>query len=363
MKITFVMPQPDMSGGNRVIAVYAQRLKKRGHEVCMVCAGPRPLPFRHCVKSFALGRGWPRIPLMRPSHFDRLDIACTRLKKFRPIVDSDVPDGDVVVATWWETAEWVAGLSPSKGAKAYFMQDYGGAGQPIDKVRQTWRLPLHIITISNWLCDLVLETRNTEVIVVPNSVDLDVFDLPPRNKPVRSTVGFLYTPLPQKGADICIKAVDLARARIPNLRVVAFGSRPATDELPLPEGTEFACRLPDGQLKSIYGVCTAWLFGTRREGFGLPILEAMACRTPVIGTPAGASPELLSKGGGILVKPEDAQDMARAIERVHSLSDAEWRAMSDLAYATATGYTWQDATDAFERALNEAIERTKHKTE
>ena len=94
----------------------------------------------------------------------------------------------------------------------------------------------------------------------------------------------------------------------------------------------------------------------------MPILEAMACRTPVIGTPAGASPELLSRGGGILVKPEDAQDMARAIEQVHALPEADWRAMSDLAYATAAGYTWEDATNAFERGLTRAIERTQKGT-
>jgi len=44
----------------------------------------------------------------------------------------------------------------------------------------------------------------------------------------------------------------------------------------------------------------------------LPILEAMACRTPVIGTPAGPAPELLGAGGGILVRPEDPADMAMA---------------------------------------------------
>ena len=42
----------------------------------------------------------------------------------------------VVIATWWETAEWVAGLSPRKGAKAYFLQHHEvHPGQPVDRVR------------------------------------------------------------------------------------------------------------------------------------------------------------------------------------------------------------------------------------
>ena len=52
----------------------------------------------------------------------------------------------------------------------------------------------------------------------------------------------------------------------------------------------------------------------RSDGFGLPI----------IGTPAGAAPELQACVGGILVKPKDPEDMAKAIEQICQLSDAEW---------------------------------------
>ena len=85
----------------------------------------------------------------------------------------------------------------------------------------------------------------------------------------------------------------------------------------------------------------------------------MACHTPVIGTPAGAASELLSGGAGILVKPEDPEDMAMAIEKVCTMSDSEWRALSDAAYAKATSYTWDDAAKLFEAALQTAIQRSK----
>ncbi|MEG4506666.1 hypothetical protein QUA81_03325 [Microcoleus sp. F6_B4] len=44
-----------------------------------------------------------------------------------------------------------------------------------------------------------------------------------------------------------------------------------------------------------------------------------------------APPELLAGGGGILVKLEDPEDMAKAIEQICQLPDAEWRAMSEAA--------------------------------
>ncbi|WP_228042072.1 MULTISPECIES: hypothetical protein [unclassified Tychonema] len=60
---------------------------------------------------------------------------------------------------------------------------------------------------------------------------------------------------------------------------------------------------------------------------------------------------MLAGGGGILVKPEDpedmAKDMAKAIEQICQLSDAEWRVMSETALETVINYTWKDATDLF----------------
>jgi glycosyltransferase involved in cell wall biosynthesis len=87
----------------------------------------------------------------------------------------------------------------------------------------------------------------------------------------------------------------------------------------------------------------------------LPILEAMACRTPVIGTPAGAAPDLLCDGGGLLVRPEDPRDMARAIVQVHAMDEPAWMSMSDAAYEVASRFTWDHATDLFEAALHRAI--------
>ncbi len=84
----------------------------------------------------------------------------------------------------------------------------------------------------------------------------------------------------------------------------------------------------------------------RSDGFGLPI----------IGTPAGAARELLAGVGGILVKPKDPQDTAKAIEQISQLSDAEWRAMSKTALEKVINYDWEDATNLFEVALYSAVE-------
>ena len=354
MRINFVIGRADLSGGLRVIATYAERLQKRGHEVFAV-SRPRAKPkLRERLRAFVRRRKPPLGPHNSPSHFDGSIVQHRRLESFRAVKAADLPDADVCVATWWETVEWVNALPAPKGVKLQFMQDYEVFGGPKERVDAACRIPIPRICVADWVARKMREEFHLpakDVIVIPNSVDLERFHAPRRGKQAVPCVGLMYTPFRNKGADVSIAAINLVRKKVPNLRVVAFGANEESGLLPLPEGTTYYHRAPDPQLKEIYSQADAWLFGTRIEGFGLPILEAMACRTPVLGTPAGAAPELLSRGGGILVPMEDPAAMARAIERVIAMSEPEWRDMSDNAYRTASRYTWEDATDRFEEAL------------
>ncbi|MEG4579747.1 glycosyltransferase family 4 protein [Microcoleus sp. MON1_C5] len=366
MKITFVLPTLGLTGGMRVLAIYTELLQKRGHKIFIVSL-PLPEPtLIQQLRSLLRGRGWLSAPKTQKSHFDKVDVESRVIETNRPITDLDVPDADIVMATWWETAEWVAKLSPSKGAKVYFLQHYEAFDYvPKGRVEATWRLPMHKIAVAQWLADIARnEYGDLSVSLVPPTVDTKQFYDPqsraqqPRGKQLVPTVGMYYTTTPWKGCDIALKAFSIAAKKIPNLRLVAFGcghDGPLADLLP--EGTEYNKEPTQDQLKEFYSKCDAWLFSSRSEGFGLPILEAMACGTPVIGTPAGAAPELLAGGGGILVKPEDPEDMAKAIEQICQLSDAEWRAMSETALETVRNYTWEDATNLLEAAFYTAVER------
>ncbi|MEG4519853.1 MULTISPECIES: glycosyltransferase family 4 protein [unclassified Microcoleus] len=366
MKITFVLPTLSLTGGMRVLSIYTELLQKRGHKIFIVSM-PLPQPtLIQQLRSLLSGRGWQPAPKTQKSHFDKVDVESRVIETNRPITDRDVPDADIIMATWWETAEWVAKLSPSKGTKVYFLQHYEAFEYlPKGRVEATWRLPMHKIAVAQWLAEIARnEYGDLSVSLVPPTVDSKQFYDPqsrskqPRGKQLVPTVGMYYTTTPWKGCDIALKAFSIAAKKIPNLRLVAF-SAGHDSPLPdlLPDGTEYNKEPTQDQLKEYYSKCDAWLFSSRSEGFGLPILEAMACGTPVIGTPAGAAPELLAGGGGILVKPEDPEDMAKAIEQICQLSDAEWRAMSETALQTVINYTWDDATNLFEAALYTALER------
>ena len=358
MRITFVCAIADLSGGFRVIATYAKLLRERGHEVLVVSCPPRKPTVMKWLRALKKGRPISMsAPPAGPNHLDGTGVEHKVLERYRVIRGTDLPDADVVLATWWQTAEWVEMLPPEKGVQMHFIQDYELWGGPKERVDATCRLPMPKITPAKWVKTLLAEQfGQTDVSLVPNAVDLNTFTAAPRGKQSIPTVGFTYTPFRPKGCDVTIEAIRLARQQRPELRVVAFGSSAPTADMPLPKGTEFHHRAPEAKLKDLYSKCDAWLFGTRTEGFGLPILEAMACRTPVVGTPAGAAPELLEGGGGILVEMENPRAMADAILKVCAMHATNWRTMSDAGHATASRYTWDDATDLFEAAIKRGID-------
>jgi glycosyltransferase involved in cell wall biosynthesis len=364
VKINLIVPTPDLSGGWRVLAIHAQNLQKRGHDVTFIWTVPRPMSLRQKLRSVRHGNGWPKIKSARgPSHFDGLDLPYVEVSPYRPVRDCDVPDADVVIATWWETAEWVATLSPSKGAKAHFIQhdEHLFDGVSADRAQATWRLPMQKITISKWLVDLARDTYgDRDVVHVPNSVDTDQFNAPPRGRQSVPTVGLLYSTTRFKGCDVSLDALRQVAQRFPQLRIIAFGAEPVAAHLPLPPNAEFHQRPAQSEIKNLYARCDAWLCGSNSEGFHLPPLEAMACRCPVVSTRVGGSLDVIEEGvNGHLVPIGDSAALSERLIAVLSLPETRWLAMSDAAFGTARQYSWDDATARLEEALAKAISRSR----
>lgn len=363
MRVTFVLHHVGMAGGNRVLAIYAERLQRRGHVVNVVSLPPFRWSAASRVKALLRGKGWLRNPEPEPSYFDGIDVPHHVLEKVRPVTDGDVPDADVVVATFWRTAPWVEALSPCKGAKAILLQGYETAGDENPEISAAWRLPLHKIVISRWLLDMVRnQFGDANVHLVRNSVDTNQFFAAARGKQPAPTVGMLYSSLYLKGVDVSLSALMKVKARLPRLRALAFGAQRIAPELPLPDWTQYHYRPPQNEIRHIYEQCDVWLCGSRRDGFHLPHMEAMACRCPVVSTRVGGPMETVEDGiNGFLVDVEDSDSLAKRLIEVLTKDDAEWRRMSVAALATATRYSWDDATALLERALADVARRQTDK--
>ena len=82
----------------------------------------------------------------------------------------------------------------------------------------------------------------------------------------------------------------------------------------------------------------------------------MACRCPVVSTKVGGPIDIIVNGkNGYLVEIGDSSALAAKSMSVLGLDLAAWEAMSEAALATATRYSWDDATDLFEQALQRQL--------
>jgi glycosyltransferase involved in cell wall biosynthesis len=309
------------------------------------------------IKSWIKGKGWPVDPSRRRLQLDGTGVVHQMLDRCRPVTDDDVPDADVVIATWFETAEWVNALAPRKGAKVYFIQHHEiFPWLPQQRCRATYRLPLHKIVVARWLKEAMRTEYADEIVdLVPNSVDRSQFFAPVRGKQSNPTVGLLYSSTPFKGLDVALAAVRNARKNVPSLRIVAFGGDRPRPGLELPEYAEFHYCPPQERIRELYARCDVWLTASRTEGFNLPAIEAMACRTPVVSTRTGWPEEAIVSGrNGVLVDIDDEHGLGKGIEWVLSRSDREWRELSSNAYETAAAGSWQESADLFEAALMHA---------
>ena len=128
----------------------------------------------------------------------------------------------------------------------------------------------------------------------------------------------------------------------------AYGS--ALDELRAEPGVRLLGHVDDPTLRGLYQGAAALAFPSLYEGFGLPLLEAMAEGLPALAGDAGALPELAGDGA-LLADPRDVEAIADGLIRV--LTDTELRArLAAAGRRRAAGFTWDAAAAATLRALD-----------
>jgi glycosyltransferase involved in cell wall biosynthesis len=117
----------------------------------------------------------------------------------------------------------------------------------------------------------------------------------------------------------------------------------------------FLHSVPDTDLPGLYNAASVLATPSFYEGFGLPALEAMACGTPVVVADRASLPEVVGEAG-LLVNPDDVDDIARALNRV--LTDEPLRArMRALGLAQAARFTWERTAQATLAVYREVTSR------
>ena len=128
--------------------------------------------------------------------------------------------------------------------------------------------------------------------------------------------------------------------------------RATAQSLGLDQDVRCTGRLDREDLRQLYCCTDTFVFPSLYEGFGMPVLEAMACGAPTITSSTSSLPEVAGDAA-LLVDPDDVEGLARAMVNVVSDADLQ-RSLRQRGYERARIFTWQRAarsTSALYREL------------
>ncbi|MBI4723068.1 MAG: glycosyltransferase family 4 protein [Candidatus Stahlbacteria bacterium] len=347
MKITFVLPFIGITGGVRSIFTISQELMKKGHNISIIYPIIPSRPYK-----FSGWKSWSKgffINLCNREDWYKKEGYNLNIVGVPYLSDKYFPVSDFLVATSWHTVRPVVSAHHQKGIKIYFIMGYEIWGGNEEVVKKTYKFPIHKITTSQWLKKVLLEKVGEEVVyTVPQGVDFGMF-YPPKERVFGSKrVLMCYSPFKIKGMDDGIRAYEIARRKIPNLKLVMFGG----NKLPgLSVDIEYHRRVFGKELRELYSSCDIFLFPSREEGWGLPPMEAMACKCVLVATNVGGVPEYTIPGKTALVSyPNNPKKLADNLIMLLE-DDKKLEEIANLGYQYIKGFSRKKGAEIFEKIL------------
>jgi len=233
----------------------------------------------------------------------------------------------------------------------------------------------HILTISNFIGQEIHDTiriphnRISAIHLAPSSIFY-----PRQPEPVHSTnirygipkeyLLFVGSLEPRKNLALLVQALQRCRTKVP-LVLAGWEGWGDKNWMTSIAGTDLENRIimtgyvDDETLANLYSGASAFVYPSIYEGFGLPILEAMACGCPVICSKAASMPEVAGDSA-IQIDPANPDDLAAAIDRI--MSDAELRRrLIEKGFSRTGQFSWRktavSTSAVFEKIISEAPRR------
>jgi len=337
LRVIFLCHTTGLCGGVRILMEMVARLADRGHDA-QLWTPPASAPH------------W--FGKINHRAFPSLDALGVELRKTRA----------VKVATWWETAYWVAECS-EPGEGFYLTQDiettYTNGPMQDERCLNTYRLGLTNLATSRWV-ERQLLAMGANAVWVGLGINLDNFSPLPMIRerhrlfgPCRRQNG--KTPDGQQHGDLkgwlCFRdAVLRVKAKQPQTSLVTFGveGRPAdAPELPYIH----LQRPSDFKLRELYSQAGVTVVPSNHEGFGLITAEALACESPLVATKANGNEEFcIDQETCLLAERGDGPGVA---ERCLQLMEDQAMAkrLGEAGRKFVQRYHWGGVIDRLEQTL------------
>jgi len=304
-------------------------LVKRGHEVTVICANEPDAKDSADIHS---------IKVKRLNYIGKIANTNVTLRLPLELLKADFDIVHTHLPTPW-SADWSAMVARIKkrpvvltyhnditgrGIARYIARLYNATSlkyvlKRVDKI---------IITQPGYLnSSPYLKKYGHKIEIVPNGVDVGKFKPGSVDKHNANTLFFLSL-LDEfhryKGLDYLLKALTIVKKEIPDIKLVIGGEGELMSEyqqmaksLGLNGNVEFHGFIPDERIVEYYATCNAFVLpsiSSTQEGFGIVLLEALACETPVISTDiVGVAEDVKANNAGVIVPPKDSEALADAI--------------------------------------------------
>jgi glycosyltransferase involved in cell wall biosynthesis len=195
---------------------------------------------------------------------------------------------------------------------------------------------------------VIPEGVSSEFFLQPNTTIAGEPDAHSPQAPYFLWVGSLN---PRKNLERVLKAFELIADDVAQDLVVAGGTAWDSDPIlraiqqsPIGHRVHLRGRVTDAQLRRLYRGASAFVFVSLMEGFGLPILEAMASGCPVVTSNISSMPEVAGDAA-IQVDPTSVEDIAQSLRRVGLNTDLR-RDLSRRGAARAAQFSWNSCANA-----------------
>ncbi|WP_009634501.1 glycosyltransferase [Synechocystis sp. PCC 7509] len=196
-----------------------------------------------------------------------------------------------------------------------------------------------IISISGYTRDRLIKEQNLkpeEIVILPVTFDASRFQIAPKpqrllnryglkaEQPIILTVARLDNNERYKGYDQILQALPQIRRSIPNIHYILVGKgadRPRIEQLikqlALQECVTLTGFIPDEELGDHYNLCDVFAMPSKKEGFGIVYLEALACGKPVVGGNQDGAMDALAHGElGVMVDPDNIEAIAQTLIQI-----------------------------------------------
>lgn len=205
-------------------------------------------------------------------------------------------------------------------------------------------------------------------VVIPEAVNTDFFypdlsssDLKYKYKLPEQFVLCVATQSPHKNIEIVLKAVHHLKMKNVYINVVCIGNKERStkvltyfiDSLGLNDQVSLLGYVGEKDLRQLYSTATLFVMPSLYEGFGLPVLEAMACGCPVLSSNAGSLREV----GGMAAEyfsPHSVEDLAEKLQKIYCNSDIQ-KELRTKGYANLTRFHWDHSAQLTLDAFNSSI--------